>query len=175
MRGRDIQDAAARFATHMGIKDFHASAGWLFNFRSRHCLADRRNTGEASSADAAAVEPFRKRLLKIIDESNLVLGQIYNADETGLYWKATPSNTQAHIHEKNIPGRKVAKDRISVLACANADGSHRLLPMVVGKLKKPRALKNLSEPPCHYTGNKTAGLPKKYSSSGSTITLCLPS
>ena len=43
-----------------------------------------------------------------------------------------------------------------MLACANADGSHRLLPMVVGKSKKPRALKNLSQPPCHYTGNKTA-------------------
>ena len=156
VRGRDIQDAAVRFAKHMGVQEFHASAGWLFNFRSRHCLGDRRKAGEAASADDAAVEPFRKRLLKIVDDSNLLQSQIYNADETGLFWRATPSNTQAHRHEKDVPGRKVAKDRISVLACGNADGSHRLTPMVVGKSKKPRALKNLAQPPCHYTGNKTA-------------------
>ena len=108
------------------------------------------------SADDSAVEPFRKKLFRIVDEANLLPSQMYNADETGLYWKATPANTQVHRSEKHVAGHKTAKDRISVLACANADGSHRLVPMVVGKAKKPRALKNLSQPPCHYTGNKTA-------------------
>ena len=156
VRGVDLQDAAVRLARHLGIQDFHASAGWLFTFRGRHCLADRRSVGEALSADESAVEPFRKKLVRIIDDSNVLPSQLYNADETGLYWKATPSNTQVHKSEKHVAGHKKSKDRISVLACANADGTHRLVPMVVGKSKKPRALKNLSQPPCHYTGNKTA-------------------
>ena len=156
VRGVDLQDAALRLSKHLGIANFQASAGWLFTFRTRHCLTDRRSAGEALSADESAVEPFRQKLVRIINESNLLHSQIYNADETGLYWKATPSNTQVNRSEKRVAGHKTAKERISVLACANADGSHRLVPMVVGKAKKPRALKNLSLPPCHYTGNKTA-------------------
>ena len=156
VRGVDLQDAALRLSRHLGIENFQASAGWLFTFRTRHCLTDRRTAGEALSADESAVEPFRKKLIRIIDDSNVLPSQIYNADETGLYWKATPSNTQVHKSEKHVAGHKTAKDRISVLVCANTDGTHRLIPFVVGKSKKPRALKNLSRLPCHYTGNKTA-------------------
>ena len=81
VRGVDIQEAAGRFATHLGIKDFKASSGWLYRFRNRHCIADRRVVGESKSADLSNVEPFRKKLISLIKESGLLLSQVYNADD----------------------------------------------------------------------------------------------
>ncbi|KAG7171901.1 Tigger transposable element-derived protein 7-like 17, partial [Homarus americanus] len=129
---------------------FNTSAGWLFNFRSRHCLVNRKVVGEFASADKGSVEPFRKHLL--------LVSQIYNADETDLFWKAPPSNTQAYRHETHVAGRKMAKDRVSILVCANADGTHRLKMMVVGKANKLHALKKYHEhltSDILYKGNKT--------------------
>jgi len=124
VRGVDIQNAAARLAKHLKVADFKASAGWLFTFRSPHRPTNRKVVGESASADEAAVLPFRQKL-KILEESGLVHAQIYNADETGLFWKSMPSNTQAARQEGHIPGRKLAKGRVSIMCCANADGSHR--------------------------------------------------
>jgi hypothetical protein len=42
---------------------------------------------------------------------------IYNMDETGLYWKMSPSRGLASAA---MPGRKKDKARISVAVCVNA-------------------------------------------------------
>ena len=85
VRGVDIQDAAKRLATHLGIPDFKASTGWLFRFRTRHCIGNRRVVGESKSADLSNIDPFRNKLTKLIKDSGLLLSQVYKADETGLY------------------------------------------------------------------------------------------
>ncbi|XP_060870177.1 tigger transposable element-derived protein 7-like [Metopolophium dirhodum] len=56
----------------------------------------------------------------------------------GLYWRALPDSTQASKADKNTPGRKISKDRVSALLCANADGSHMLKPVIVGKMPEIR-------------------------------------
>ena len=53
-----------------------------------------------------------------------------------------PLNTQANIHAKTQPGRKIEKSRFSVLFGANADRSHKLKPVVVGHSARPRVLKD---------------------------------
>ncbi|KAG7170921.1 Tigger transposable element-derived protein 7-like 6 [Homarus americanus] len=116
VRGVNIQNAAARLAQHLKIQGFNAIVGWLFNFRSCHCLVNQKVIGESARVDEGSVEPFRKRLVKIIEDAPLL---------------APPSNTQASRHETHVAGRKMAKDRISILACANADGTHRLKLMTV--------------------------------------------
>ncbi|KAG7163407.1 Tigger transposable element-derived protein 7-like 36, partial [Homarus americanus] len=85
VRGVNIQNAAARLAQHLKIQGFNTSAGWLFNFRSHHCLVNRKVFGESASVDEGSVEPFRKRLVKIIEDAQLLVSQIYNADETGFF------------------------------------------------------------------------------------------
>ncbi|GBL83052.1 Jerky -like [Araneus ventricosus] len=44
------------------------------------------------------------------------------------------------------------KDRVTILGCANASGSHRVKLTLVGKSKKPRCFKNISKTalPVHY-------------------------
>ena len=65
---------------------------------------------------------------------------IFNADETACFFKAMPSRTYAFVGE-NVTGGKQSKDRLTVLVCANMDGSERLTPVVIGKVKSPTALK----------------------------------
>ena len=85
------------------------------------------------------------------------MSQVYSADETGLYFCAVPENTLAQKHETSTPGRKLNKERISGLLCANADGLHRLTPVIVGNTKKPRAIKNImNQLPIIYESSKNA-------------------
>ncbi len=63
----------------------------------------------------------------------------FNVDETGLYYKLVPSKTIC----KNVkPGFKLLKDRISLLLCTNADGSEKLDPLLIGKSKRHKCLRN---------------------------------
>ncbi|KAJ8874891.1 hypothetical protein PR048_022781 [Dryococelus australis] len=89
----------------------------------RHGIVNKRMVGEALSADTAIVEPFGKRLQALIDSEELTHAQLYNANETGLFWHSLPENTQGLKHEGSVPGRKLSKERLSALLCANADAA----------------------------------------------------
>ena len=157
IRGTDLQDAADRFAKHLNIQNFTASNGWLFRFRSRHGISNRKICGESMSADESSVEPFCNRLNEIIESTGLEKSQIYNGDETGLFWKQLPENSQAQRNLSSVPGHKLNKQRLSALLVANADGSHRLKSAIVGHAKKPRAIKDVMDKlPVIYYHNKKA-------------------
>ena len=48
---------------------------------------------------------------------------IYNADETGLFWRLTPQKSLVFKNEKCFGGKK-AKERITVLCAANMAGNY---------------------------------------------------
>ena len=63
---------------------------------------------------------------------------IFNADETGLFFRALP--TKSMVTKGDLcNGGKNSKDRITVLLAASATGE-KLRPLVIGKSKKPRAV-----------------------------------
>ena len=92
---------------------------------------------------------------ELIREEDLQLNQIYNADETALFWRSLPVNIQAFKDEDKVPGKKISKDKFSALLGANASGIHRLKPVVVGKAAKPRCLKDHMDslPVIYYISN----------------------
>lgn len=116
-------------------------------------------TGEILSSNVDAVEPFKEKLLSKIREMGLQHDQIYNADESGLFWRVLPNKTLAHGNERSAPGRKISKDRITFMPCANASGSHKLRLFVIGKSAKPRAFGN-SFVPVSYKGQKKGWVTK---------------
>lgn len=69
-----------------------------------------------------------------------------------------PKKSLASINETSAPGHKMNKERITVLACGNASGTHRLPLMCIGKSKNPRALKNIAPNalPVYYRAQKSA-------------------
>ena len=70
----------------MHVTNFNASDGWLYRFLHRHVVFKRRVFGKSASADADEVGPFCTNLNKLINDEGLLLGQVYNLDETGLVW-----------------------------------------------------------------------------------------
>ncbi|XP_069179527.1 tigger transposable element-derived protein 7-like [Procambarus clarkii] len=155
--GPEIQNAASRFAESLGIKNFEASEGWVARFKGRHNIVKRKIVGEKLSADESSVEPFKRKLREYIVANNIYSYQIYNADETGLYWRSLPEKTLAMRSEGCVPGRKVCKDRLSAMMCANADGTDRITCAIVGKSKKPRALQHcMDRLPVKYYDSKNA-------------------
>ena len=114
--------------------------------------------GEKLSADLDSIQPFVEKLHKLIQENGLQLEQLYNTDETGLFWRVLPNKTLASAQEKEAPGGKSSKDRVTLLGCVNATGQHKLKPVLIGKYKKPRCFKNfdINALPVHYTAQKNA-------------------
>lgn len=81
---------------------------------------------------------------------------IFNADETGLFFRALPNKTLTLKHEKCIGG-KLSKERLTILHCVNLAGEKEKL-LVIGKTNKPRAFKhiNVSDLPVFWRSNKKA-------------------
>ena len=66
---------------------------------------------------------------------------MYNCDKIALYNRAIPDRILCLKSEK-IVGGKMPKDRLTVLCCSNADGSHKMPLFIVEKSKKPRRFRD---------------------------------
>lgn len=98
------------------------------------------------SSDVFAVEPFQKAFFKK-EFLTLANDQISNADESGICWRSLPEKTLVHRNEAaSVPGRKMLKERVMIMPCANASGKHKLKLLIIGKSKNPRPFKNCCFP-----------------------------
>ncbi|CAG4958097.1 unnamed protein product [Parnassius apollo] len=139
--------------------DFLASKGWLERFKNRYGIRLMAITGENLSNDTSCIELFKLRFFQKVKDLDLCPSQVYNADESGLFWRVIPSKTFVSYNDNSVPIRKVIKERVTILPCANAAGTHALKMAVIGKSNKPRAFKNI-DIPVHYYGQKSAWMTK---------------
>lgn len=123
-------------------------------FKNRHGIRQLTIKGEILSNDSEAAKIFQNEILNKIEREELLLENVYNADESGLYWKSFPNVTLASQEEKSAPGRKECKDRITVLFCCNAAGTNKVRLCIIGKSAKPRSIKNLKNLPVAYKAQK---------------------
>lgn len=138
-----------------GPNAFNASEGWFNRFKRRHGIRYLKVCGEVLSSDMTQITPFIHHLRAKIFEMELTDAQLYNADESGLFYRLLPDKTFVASNEKNAPGRKTAKERITFLLCANAEGTHKVKPLVIGKYAKPRCFKGF-ENPLDYANSKSS-------------------
>ena len=138
-------------------EDFTASKGWFDRFKKRFSLHNVKLSGEAGSADHDAAAAYPEELKRIIEEGGYLPEQIFNADESALFWKKMPSRTFISKEESKAPGFKAAKDRLTLLFCGNAAG-HMIKPGLIYKSQNPRALKNKDKNllPVYWQSNKKA-------------------
>ena len=127
--------------------------------------------GEANqlSADDIANQrkAFKAKLKLLSEEHGVKLPCIYNADQTGLYYRKLPNRMFVSPEKrKKARGTKLMKDkdRITVMVCVAADGSQQPL-CVVGTAIEPRCFKSLTDwhkqltvqgTPCFYTNQSKA-------------------
>jgi hypothetical protein len=80
---------------------------------------------------------------------------VYNADETGLFFNLLPERTLAYKVETCLGG-KYSKDRLTVLLCVNSDGGDKQVPIMIGKFSKPRCVKDVKKLPIKCDANSKA-------------------
>ena len=128
----------------MGIEDFfngsESHSGWVHRFVSRNNLKSVKFHGEAASVDLRSVEKdCEERVRPILDEYRP--HNIYNMDETGLYFRSFPTRGYILGEEscRRARGTKnlKAKNRVTILVCANATGTDKVPLAIIGKSKSP--------------------------------------
>lgn len=145
-----IMEKAKQFAISLK-EEFDPSLGWLYRWQRREGISLKKMYGDSSSADLEAAANFESILPSLIAEYNPK--DIFNADETGLLFKALPSATLNRSNYK-IAGLKTPKERITILLLCNATGDYKKI-FAIGKPKKPRCFKN-RELPFKYFSQKKA-------------------
>ena len=70
---------------------------------------------KARGSDVAKLPEQREHLKSILEDYNEC--DIFNCDETALFWKMEPRTTLARA---SVSGKELLKDRVSILATCNA-------------------------------------------------------
>nr|XP_037280129.1 tigger transposable element-derived protein 6-like [Rhipicephalus microplus] len=110
----------------LGRPNFEPGDGWIQRFKERHGIVYKNVVGEAASLDSEAKRQWLQTNLPVLME-RFSARDIYNCDETALFFQMTPSKTHA-LKGDPCPGGKHSKVRVTVLLCVNMDGRYRLKP-----------------------------------------------
>ncbi|CAF1086653.1 unnamed protein product [Brachionus calyciflorus] len=132
---------AMKFGEAFGIGQFSYSAGWISRFKTRHNFSSYRIQGESGSIDKSSIEPLRKKLYE--ETAGYDLCDIYNLDETALFFQLQPNQT---LSNQNVYGQKSSKKRLSVALCANFTGDDKLKPIVISNAERHHCFGKLYEP-----------------------------
>lgn len=139
LSGPVLQEKAQELAQKLNKPDFRATNGWFCRWKSCTGVVYKRIHGEKKDADMSAADRWITDVLPSL-LNDYKPEDIYNCDGSGIYYRAMPGGTLAHKIEA-ISGSKKAKDRITVLVCANMTGTEKRNLLVIGKSKSPRCFR----------------------------------
>jgi len=108
---------------------------WLEGFKWRNDLRALRINGERASLPFN-IDELMCPIRTLIDEKGLGPANIYNWDETGLFYRSLPQYTLAGRGDSGA-GAKADKSRFTLMVCTNGDGSDTTV-ILIGKSKTPR-------------------------------------
>nr|XP_050023958.1 tigger transposable element-derived protein 6-like [Dermacentor andersoni] len=112
----------------MGHDNFVASVGWLQRFKERHDIVGSAVSGEAQSVDReAAVAWVETNVGQLLEKYSAK--DLFNADETALFYQMLPQKTLA-LKGERCQGGEQSRVHVTVLLCANMDGSEKMPALV---------------------------------------------
>ena len=140
---------------------FKCSRGWLSALKKRNNLKCMKLVGEGNTLSEEVlnekITEFRLKLKQVMDDNDVSPSCVFNADQTGLYFKRFPSTTICEeVKRREMKGTKSMKDkdRITAMVCTSSLGVK--VPLAyVGKSNNPRCFSGKVRP-SHYTYNKKA-------------------
>lgn len=145
-----LMEKAQQLAQQMNCY-FTPSTGWLWRWQQRQGIKLRKIHGEQKSADSKAAADFLNfvvpNMLSEYEEAD-----IFNADESALFFKALPGKSLCKQGYRNT-GFKSSKERLTLLFICNATGEYKKV-VVIGKAKNPRCFKNKVLPLKYYSNRK---------------------
>lgn len=101
LSGPIIQSKAKFFAESLKIEGFEASNGWLTKFTARNGFSYKTICGESKAVDLTVADDWKESVLPDLIK-NYEPENIFNADETGLFFKCLPGSYKYFIIPKRI-------------------------------------------------------------------------
>ncbi|XP_010129459.1 PREDICTED: tigger transposable element-derived protein 4, partial [Buceros rhinoceros silvestris] len=151
VNGPMLRLKANDFARKLGHSDFKCSNGW----DGKYGLVFRAQPVEAAATTAVDAPTLCYQNVLPYYLNDYQLKNVFYVQETGLLYQMLPHNTFAFKGETCSVG-KVSKERITVGAGTNMDGSEKLPLLVIGKNKSPCFFKDVTSLPVDYEANDTA-------------------
>ncbi|GBM38002.1 Tigger transposable element-derived protein 4 [Araneus ventricosus] len=150
-----LQQKAEGFTKELDSNsEFKASNGCLENFKKRHNIAFRKLCGESASS----CEEWLSELPSLLKDYKA--DDVFNADETGLFFQCLPNKTAAFKGEE-CHGGKQSKLHMTVLLAANQNDKEKLPPLMIGQSKKLRCFAKIKSFPMMYKSNQKAWMTSK--------------
>ena len=110
------------------------SNGWLEKFCHRHSFKQQVVHGESGSVQQEVINQELPALRQLLQQYHP--DDIFNADETGLFYNMPPNKT---IASSPTSGLKKNKARISILFACNSSGTEKLNLIFIGHAQQPYA------------------------------------
>ena len=142
-----LQEQARRFGEMFGIgREMNYSIGYISNWKNRFNIKMYKISGESKSVDQQVVNRGREELLKLT--SNYDINDIYNFDETALFYRLMPNKTLATVSssDNKTSGIKESKERLSIGISVNATATDKCKPVVIAKYARPRCFPKSFDP-----------------------------
>jgi hypothetical protein len=136
-----LRTKAARFLQelHPDAPEMAFSQGWLEKFEDQHEIKSFRRFGESGVLDMEAIGVALPDIRAVVDV--YATKDVFNMDETGLYWCLQADNSLA-THQ--LEGRKINKECITLVICANSDINEKIPLTIIGKHLNPRCFKGIN-------------------------------
>ena len=129
-------------AKEFGHSEWEPSLSWSVRLCKRYSVRRKRLFGEAAAADKVGRDFWLSNEWPDMCK-RYIPEDIFNADETGLFYRMVPTQTLAFPDDLSAGGKK-NKERVSILLCSNMSGNEKLKPFVIGKYAKPRCFKKVN-------------------------------
>ncbi|UYV80049.1 hypothetical protein LAZ67_18001515 [Cordylochernes scorpioides] len=104
VNGPLLSEKAKTLALEFGLKDFTGSGGWIERWKARHGIKLRNICGESADVNRETMTNWLTDVMPNII-SNYACKDIFNADETGLFWRLLPDKT-LHFKGETCTGGK---------------------------------------------------------------------
>ena len=130
-----------------------SNMSWINRWKWRKDSVCKKLHGEAESVDQNGIDEWQTNCLPALLKQ-FKAEDIFNADETGLFYRCLPDRTHVFKNDK-CAGGKLSKERLTVLVTASMAGE-KLPLLVIGKSVNPRCFKNIKKLPLPYESNKKA-------------------
>ncbi|GBO42992.1 hypothetical protein AVEN_47623-1 [Araneus ventricosus] len=79
-----------------------------------------KTNGEAASSDKSGTEKVVSEFKNYAEVEEFIPQQVFNCDETGIFWKKIPKRMFITQKEKALQGHKLMKDSLTLLLFGNA-------------------------------------------------------
>ena len=140
--GLQLIEKARQIAERLGKPNFSGSRGWLDKWKKRYNIKMVKVSGESGDVSGQTVDSWKEKLPEIV--SSYSKEDIWNMDESVVFWQALPENGFGQ-KGKQCHGGKKSKMRITLAFFVSAAEKTELKPIVIWKSENPRCFKKIEK------------------------------